>query len=293
MLRPLLFGSLLVCPVASAIAQKESLLIGPGDMVQVNVADTPEMEQQTRVMDTGAIPLTYIGDVKIAGQTPSAAAATIRDLLIAKHIMNHPQVTVRVEEYATDDVSVLGQVHTPGSYPITTAQSILKVLSLAGGLTDLADRHITIRRHGSSEEVTYYVSNNAQQALSDVATVQPGDTVLVPSAALIYVMGDVSKPGGYPISTNDSRLSVLQAISMAGSVNKTAVQSHVRLIRTLGETRVELPVHLDAIEKGKQADIALQPNDVLYIPFSWMKNIALSSSSIAAGTASAAVYQIH
>ncbi len=285
--------SLLLCSLPAANAQKESLLIGPGDMVQVNVVDTPEMEQQTRVMDTGAIPLAYLGDVKIAGETPSAAAATIRDLLIAKNVMKHPQVTVRVEEYATEDVSVLGQVHTPGSYPITTAQSILKVLSLAGGLTEMADRHVTIRRRGSSEEVNYYVSNNSQQALSDVATVNPGDTVLVPSAALIYVMGDVSKPGGYPISTNDSRLSVLQAISMAGSVNKTAVQSHVRLIRTVGETRVDLPVHLDAIEKGKQADIALQPNDVLFIPFSWMKNIALSSSSIAAGTASAAVYQIH
>ena len=289
----LLLASLLICSLPAAHAQKESLLIGPGDMVQVNVVDTPEMEQQTRVMDTGAIPLAYLGDVKIAGETPSAAAATIRDLLIAKNVMKHPQVTVRVEEYATEDVSVLGQVHTPGSYPITTAQSILKVLSLAGGLTDMADRHVTIRRRGSSEEVTYYVSNNSQQALADVAMVNPGDTVLVPSAALIYVMGDVSKPGGYPISTNDSRLSVLQAISMAGSVNKTAVQSHVRLIRTVGETRVDLPVHLDAIEKGKQADIALQPNDVLFIPFSWMKNIALSSSSIAAGTASAAVYQIH
>ena len=288
-----LLSSLLVCSATASSAQKESLLIGPGDMVQVNVVDTPEMEQQTRVMDTGTIPLAYLGDVRIAGETPSAAAATIRDLLIAKEIMKHPQVTVRVEEYATEDVSVLGQVHTPGSYPITTAQSILKVLSLAGGLTDMADRHITIRRRGSSEVVNYYVSNNSQQALADVVTVDPGDTVLVPSAALIYVMGDVSKPGGYPISTNDSRLSILQAISMAGSVNKTAVQSHVRLIRSVGEARVEIPVHLDSIEKGKQADIALQPNDVLFVPFSWMKNVVLSSSSIAAGTASAAVYQIH
>ena len=63
----------------------------------------------------------------------------------------------------------------------------------------------------------------------------------------------------------------MQMIAIAGSANKTAVQSHVRLIRTTEHGQVELPVHLDAIQKGKQPDIALQPNDILYVPFSWMK----------------------
>ena len=77
---------------------------------------------------------------------------------------------------------------------------------------------------------------------------------------------------------------MLQVIAMAGSASKTAVQAHVRLIRTTGKGEIELPVHLDAIQKGKQPDILLQANDVLYVPFSWMKNVAMSSSSIAATT---------
>ncbi len=272
--------------------QQESLLIGPGDLIQVNVMDTPEMEQQVRVTDEGTVPLAYIGSMHVAGETPAAAAAAIQKALIEKKVMRHPQVAVRMMELATQDVSVLGQVHTPGTYSITTPQTILKILSLAGGLTDSADRNVVIKRNRSGEQLKYYVSNNAEQALSDEVKVYPGDTVLVARAPMIYVMGDVNRPGAYAITTNDAHLSVLQVIALAGSATKTAVQSHVRLIRTTAHGPVELPVHLDAIQKGKQADIALQPNDILYVPFSWMKNIAMSSSSIGAATAGAAVYAI-
>jgi polysaccharide biosynthesis/export protein len=273
-------------------AQQESLLIGPGDLIQVDVMDTPEMQQQVRVTDDGNVPLAYIGSVHVAGQTPATASTMIEGALIAKHVMHKPQVTVRMMELATQDVSVLGQVHTPGTYSITTPQTILKVLSLSGGLTESADRNVVVKRNKSGEQLKYYVSNNAEQALSDVVMVYPGDTVLVARAPMIYVMGDVSRPGGYAITTNDAHLSVLQVIALAGSANKTAVQSHVRLIRTTEHGPVELPVHLDAIQKGKQADIALQPNDILYVPFSWMRNVAMSSSSIGAATAGAAVYAI-
>jgi polysaccharide biosynthesis/export protein len=251
------------------------------------------MQQQVRVTDDGFVPLAYIGSVHVAGQTPAAAAAIIQKALIEKHIMHQPQVAIRMTELATQDVSVLGQVRTPGTYSITTPQTILKVLSLAGGLTDGADRNVTVRRNRSGQELKYYVSNNAQQALSDVVTVYPGDTILVGRAPMVYVMGDVNRPGGYAIVTNDERLSVLQVIAMAGSANKTAVQSHVRLIRATEHGQVELPVHLDAIQKGKQADIYLQANDIIYVPFSWMKNVVMSSSSIAATTAGAAVYLVH
>ena len=274
-------------------AQQESLLIGPGDLIQVNVMDTPEMEQQVRVTDDGNVPLAYIGSVHVAGQTPATAATMIEGALIAKHVMHKPQVTVRMMEVATQDVSVLGQVHTPGTYSITTPQTILKVLSLAGGLTDGADRNVTVKRGKSGEQLRYYVSNNAEQALSDVVMVYPGDTVLVARAPMVYVMGDVNRPGGYVIASNDARLSVLQVVAMAGSANKTAMQSRVRLIRTTEHGEVELPVHLDAIEKGKRPDIMLQPNDIVYVPFSWMKNVAMGSASIGAATAGAAVYLVH
>jgi polysaccharide biosynthesis/export protein len=277
----------------AARAQNESLLIGPGDLLQMDVIDTPELEQQVRVTDSGTISLAYIGSVNVAGETPSQAAAEIQAMLIQKKVMVHPQVTIRVQEYATQDVSVLGQVKSPGTYPITTPQSILKVLSLAGGLTEVADRNITIKQHGDAKEVTYYVANDAKEALADIAMVHPGDTVLVPRAPTIYIMGDVGRPGGYAMATNNSHLTVLQAIATAGSANKTSIQSHVRLIRSTPDGTTELPVNLNDIQKGKQPDIALQANDIIYVPFSWIKNTAMSASAIAASTASAAIYVVH
>src|SRR5580704_405733 len=139
---------------------RETLLIGRGDKLDVSVLDTPEFEQHPRVTDAGDIPLIGVGDVNVLGLTPSAAAAKIRERLISMHYMNHPDVTVTVEEYATQVVSVLGQVKAPGTYSISTSRSILSIIALAGGLTDVADYHMTIqRRDGSQQPVDYTLSN--------------------------------------------------------------------------------------------------------------------------------------
>jgi polysaccharide biosynthesis/export protein len=278
--------------VRPSVAQKESLLIGPGDLIQVDVLDTPEMEQQARVTDDGSAPLAYVGNVQVGGKTPAAAADAIRLLLISKNVMKHPQVTVRVQEYSTQDVSVLGQVRTPGAYPLTTPQPVLRVLSLAGGVTDLADRQVTVKRHGSPEQLTYMLSNDPQKMLTDMIMVNPGDIVMVPKAPIIYIMGDVGRPGGYAMSSNESHLTLLQAIARAGSANKTSKPSKVRLIRNTGDGEKEIPVRLDSMEKGKIPDMDLQANDIVFVPFSWMKNIAMSGSTIAASTAGAAIYAI-
>jgi polysaccharide export outer membrane protein len=187
---------------------------------------------------------------------------------------------------------VLGQVHTPGAYPLTTPQPVLRVLSLAGGVTDLADRQVTIKRHGSPKQLTYMLSNDPQKMLTDMVMVYPGDIVMVPNAPVIYIMGDVGRPGGYAMSSNASHLTLLQAIARAGSANKTSVPSKVRLIRDTGDGTKETRIHLDAMEKGKIPDIDLQANDIIFVPFSWMKNVAMSGSTIAASTAGAAIYAI-
>lgn len=172
----------------TAIAQKESLLIGPGDLIQVDVVDTPELEQQVRVSDAGTVPLAFLGDVKLSGQTPSAAAVVVAQALKDKRMMRSPQVIVKIIEYATQEVSILGQVRNPGAFTVSTPQPVLKVLALAGGLTDIADRNVTIKRHSDATQVNYYLANDAEQALFDSALVYPGDIVVVPKAAFIYVI---------------------------------------------------------------------------------------------------------
>jgi polysaccharide export outer membrane protein len=281
----LLFGI-----AASSQAQNESLLIGPGDLLHLQVYDTPEMEQRARVTDAGNIPFNFLGNVHVAGLTPEQAAKQIEGQLIAAGVMLHPQVTVRVEAYATQNVSVMGEVQKPGPYEIDTPHKVVEVLALAGGLTYIADRHITIERYGTKQKVEYYYSNAAASALSDDPMVYPGDTVVVSKAAVVYVLGDVLKPGGYPISTNDSRMTVLQAIALAGYANHTAAVGKSKLVRATPTGVQEIDLQVSAMEKGKKPDVALLPDDVVYVPFSFMRNVGVNGSGILASATSAAIY---
>jgi polysaccharide export outer membrane protein len=278
--------------VKPGFGQNESLLIGAGDLVHIVVFDTPEMEQHVRVTDAGTVPLMFVGEIKIAGQTPSQASLTINRTLIEKHVMRHPCINLSVDQYATQNISVMGQVVNPGAYPISTPRSIVDVLSLAGGLTDIADRHITVQHHGDeNQQTTYYFSNDPAQAFKNKIMLNPGDTVIVPKAPIVYVLGDVGRPGGFPVNTNDSQMTVLQAVAMAGAANKTAIRSKVRLLRHSSEGRHEMLLSLAKMEKGEVPDMALEPDDIIYVPFSYMKNIAVNGSSIAASATSAAIYR--
>jgi polysaccharide export outer membrane protein len=277
--------------VAVCFAQNESLLIGRGDQLHIQVFDTPEMEQHPRVTDAGTIPLMFVGEVKLAGMTPGDAARQIEEVLRAKHLMLHPQVTVTVEQYATQNVYVMGQVTNPGAYPISTPLSVVSVLALAGGLADPADRHMTIeRRSDASQKIGYFLSNKSEEALSSDVLVYPGDTLLVPKAGMVYVLGDVARPGGYPMTTNDSQLTVLQALAMAGSANKTSILGKARLVRKTSSGAQDVPLQLAEMQQGKRPDIRMQPDDVLFLPFSWMKNVVVNAQGIAASATSAVIY---
>ena len=129
-MRKVILAFLLIAGWAGA-QQPESLLIGPGDLLHVQVFDTPELEQKdARVTDAGELPLILGGNVKVAPLTPAEAARAIEKALLDGHFLLRPRVTVTVEEYATQKVSVLGEVKTPGAYAISTPRSVLDVLSL-------------------------------------------------------------------------------------------------------------------------------------------------------------------
>lgn len=286
--------ALLLCfLLPAAVSAAESLLIGPGDQLHIQVVDTPEMEQHPRVTDSGEIPVEGVGSVKVAGMTPAAAAAEIQHCLIAARYMRHPTVLVTVDQYATQNVSVLGEVKSAGSYPIGTPRSVLDVLALAGGLTPVADRNIVIERHGDPRDLVHYnYSNNSSKAVVDQVMVDPGDTIVVPKAGIVYVLGDVNRPGGYVMSNNDSKMTMLEALALAGGVSKTAKQGDARLIRKASDGSIsDRKLSVGQLQNGKIPDIAMQAGDVLYIPFSFGRNVAiLGAGGVVSAAASAAVY---
>ena len=283
---------ILFCCAGCCLAQTESLTIGPGDMLHLKVLEAPELEQAARVSDAGTLTLILGGKVQVAGLTPAEAAVAIERALVEGHYVLTPHVSVTTEQTATQNVTILGQVRSPGSYPIATPRPILDVLALAGGLNDLAQRKVTIQRHSTKERVDYVLSNSANAALDANVPVYPGDTVLVPKADVVYVLGDVNRPGGIAIVTNDSKLSALQALSLAGGTPPNAVPSHSRLIRKQADgSHVELPLQLSAMQKGKEPDIPLQGDDIIYVPFSYARNMAVGAGSLVGATSSAAIYR--
>jgi polysaccharide biosynthesis/export protein len=293
-MKKVIFVCLMSLSLAALAQSGESLRIGPGDQIHVTVVDSPELDQHPRVTDAGEVPLIGVGAVKIAGLTPAEAASAVHDKLIAAHYLNHPEVTVTVEQYATQTVSVLGQVRASGAYPIGTARPVVDVLALAGGLNEVADRNIIIERRGDPDHPRHYnLANDGVVALQTSVLVYPGDTVMVPKAGIVYVLGDVNRPGGFVMDNNSTELTLLQALARAGGVSRTAKQGHAKLLRKDATGYHETQLSLGEIQKGKQQDIALAPGDVLYVPFSYAKNIAVSGSSgIISSVSSAAVYSM-
>jgi len=271
----------------------ESLLIGPGDLLHITVLREPELDQRVRVLDSGEISLTLAGNVSVQGLTPAQAALRIAGRYRDGQFLLHPEVSVLVEEYATQSVTILGQVVHPGTLRLDAPRSLIDVLSLAGGLTDVADRNIVVQRGGKDgQRIHAFLSNRADDALNANLLVRPGDTVLVPRAGIVYVLGDVAHPGGY-VMTNDSKLTVLQAIALAAGASKTASEKRVRLVRNVDGLTQSIDLPLRDMERGRQPDVPLQANDIIYVPFSLAKNISLGIANITAAASSALIYATH
>jgi polysaccharide export outer membrane protein len=272
------------------VSPPESVVIGPGDLLQVSVLREPELTQQVRVMDSGEIVLPLIGRLKVGGNSTPKADALIEKAYVSGQYLENPQVTVTILQFATQTVAILGQVKHPGTVTITTPRSLLDVLAMAGGLTADADRHITIERGGVwGEEIQVFLPNNAQADLRADVSVYPGDRILVPKAGIVYVLGDVGHPGGYVMQDN-SRLTVLQAVAMASGANKTAAQKRVRLLRKGPNGYTEEAIPLLAMERGKVKDRELQRDDILYVPFSARRNLLLGGAGIIASASAALIY---
>lgn len=282
-------SSLLLICVTCLHGQQESLKIGAGDEVQIKVLEAPELEETARVEDSGMVHLMLGGDIRLAGLSPSQAAAAVGRALIDSHVVLVPHVTVSLLTAQSSRVTVMGQVRTPGTFEIDTRKRLSDVLSMAGGLTELADREIRIRRV-SGAQMAYYVTNDPTHLLDSEPMIDPGDTIIVPRASIVYLLGTVGRPGGYPMSTNDSKLTMLQALALAGGIPPNGSPAKARLIRKRGNVYVEIPVNLVKLQKGRTPDFVLQADDIVYVPFSYARNTLVGVNSLISAAASASIY---
>lgn len=277
---------------ALAGAQEESVRITRADTLQIKVLEAPDLQENARVTDAGTISLILGGDVKVAGLTPAEAARVIEQALIRGRYVLNPHASVVLDQSSIHGVSVLGQVRNPGNYVTGTSRPILDVLALAGGLTDLANRKITVQRHDTREKFSYFVPNDLRASGDETVLVFPGDVVDVPKADVVYLLGDFLRPGGYAMTTNTSQLTTLQVVALAGGTPPNAVPTHTRLIRRQPDgSHTMVEINLSQMQKGKIPDFPLQTDDVLYLPFSYVRNAFVNVGGLLASAGSAAIYR--
>jgi polysaccharide export outer membrane protein len=266
--------------------------IGAGDLVEMSVFDTPELSGKLRVSNTGDIILPLVGQIHVVGLNANDAANLIRQKFIDGGFVRDPQVTVFIVEYATQGVSVLGEVRTPGVYPALGSHNLVEYISLAGGLTPLAGTTITVTHvdHPDESQQVKISTSTAPKPLNN-PEIFPGDSIFVEKTGLIYVIGDVVRPGGFPMDHND-HLTILQAIALAQGTTYAAKKSSSMIIRSAPEGRETIPVDLKKILASKAADEPLQDNDILFIPNSSAKAALKNAEAILPIAASATIYRI-
>ncbi len=248
--------------------------IGPGDLLEVSEAHSPEMRASVRVSGAGTVTLSLAGDVHVEGMDETTAAYAIQTALIARGMLLHPQVTVLVTAYAGQDVSVLGEVARPGIYSFTVHHRLLDLISSASGLNQNAGRLVTISHRNDPKTIE---SVALDPAGTDTTTdhnpeLQPGDTVQVSRAGLVYVVGDVIRPGGFPVDPVQTT-TLVQALTLAWGPGQSAALTKAVLIREKQGSRTITTLNLKRMLRGLDPDIPIRDGDIVFVPDSMAKNL--------------------
>lgn len=268
------------------------LRIGAGDLLSVNVYDTPEMTDSYRVSLDGSLSFPLIGKVQIQGLTTAQTAKLLEEKLLGGQILNQPQVNVDVLQYAGQSVTVIGEVATPGRITVIAPTKLSEVLAQSGGLTEMAGDHIKIRHgedaDGPEMDVVFRRSDSNQQAGN--LLLRPGDAVIVPRAGIVYLLGAVLRPGGY-VMQEDGRLNVAQALAMSGGTSLQARTGGLRVIRRVPDGSVlDFQLSYDGIVKGSQTPLQLMAEDIVYVPVSKFKAAVLDAAQLISSAGTSAVY---
>lgn len=277
-----------------ADAGRDQLRIGPGDLVEVSIYGVPDFKQEGRISDSGELSLPLIGMVKLGGSTVEDARTILRDALVSGGYFRDPAVTVLIKDFASQGISVMGEVERPGVYPAMSTRRLYDLVSLAGGFTPKAGKLVTItHRDNPTKPDSIIVTNDPAKSMQSNVVVYPGDTIVVSKAGIVYVVGDVARPGGF-VMENGEKMTVLQAIAMAQGVNRTAAVGQAKLVRRTSGQPEEVKIALKGILSAKAPDVDLMAEDILFIPGSMAKNVMKRGfeSAIQIAT-SVAIYGAH
>lgn len=271
------------------------LKIGPGDLLQVSMFENPELSGSFRVDSNGDIVLPLIGKIHVDGETAEEAGTEIEKRYVQAGILERESsyATVTELEYATQGITVNGEVKSPGIYPALGLRMLNDIIAAAGGETPVASSKVIIaHRDDPTHPVTVEYNPSALSPTVPEVQVFPGDTITVPRAGIVYVLGDVNHSGGFVLDGRQV-LTLEEAMALAGGSAKAAALNRVQLVRSLKDGRKEaVTISLNEIYKGRAPDVTLKDGDVVYVPVSTGKLAAEQAIQSALGIgAGIAIYR--
>ncbi len=292
------------------VSPDQDYRIGPRDVIEVRIEDAAELSNTYQVNADGTFLMPYLKRVKAQDRTPEELSRFISDALRARYLKD-PQVLVVVKQYYSRTFFIQGAVKKPGVYQMEGHPSLLKLLSVAGGLaenhgsTAFIIREAKPKRNGEAsadagrelKHASALVDSSASQAAGateeDVpeytlktvnisglfkgrfdqnAYVEPGDIVNIPQADVFFVAGEVNAPGSFPLSEGTT---LRQAIALSQGTTLNAALGSGVIFRTDIATgkRIEIPVDVGAVMKAKKDDVPILANDIVIVPNSKSKTI--------------------
>jgi polysaccharide export outer membrane protein len=242
--------------------------VGAGDALDVAVLENPEISRTAVVQTNGGMSLPLVGEVRVAGLTVAEIQSKLTTLL-TNYLVN-PQVEVKVREYQSQFVTVIGELNNPGRKALRAQTRLLDILLEAGGFGPRASGDVTIsRREGTFADGAKalhlrlgHTPLSAQDQAGLETPMRNGDVITASPKYYVTVEGEVAQPGRYVIEPD---LTVTGAISLAGGLTRYGGQKvKVRRTEADGATSI-LKVDLKEVRNGKEPDVRVQANDVITV----------------------------
>ncbi len=257
-------------------AQAASYVVGPQDVLIITFYDQPELTGKFTVETDGTFTYPLIGRVRVGGITLRDVEALLRKELVGQGFFRDPQITVSVEQYRSQKIYIVGEVRTPGAYPMSGDMRLVEALALAGSTLPTASGEAVIvhvsseplvldpaqavapsdpRANDGSHVVRVDLRELENGDLAQNVPLRNGDTIFVLRAENVYVFGQVRNPGAYPLRQKNT--TVLQALSLAGGVTDRGATGRIQIVRIVDGKKLELRAEL--------TDFVL-PRDTIIVP---------------------------
>jgi len=257
-------------PAARSTSAAADYVVGAQDVLTITCYDQADLSGKFTVETDGTFSYPLIGRVKVGGLTLRQVETEVKTRLVGDGYFRNPQITVAVDTYKSQKVFIVGEVRTPGTYPLSGDMNLVEALARAGSTLPTASDEAVIVHPEAGQEIsgpTLPTQEDAANVIhvdlrslqnggfSQNAALRDGDTIFVPRAESVYVFGQVKNPGAYAMQQKNT--TVLQALSLAGGVTDRGTTSRIKIVRIVNGEKKEI--------KAKLTDL-VQSGDTIMVP---------------------------